>query len=345
MTFAVAILFFVVAFLKPPALNVMEVRQAAGMEWLAIMSSLFVAKKFHWSVGLCFFWIVLECFQWDSLASLITILFFALLALQLTEKRADFMLHLLAFVALGDATILIFRYVTTLDVNNAWWTMGSASLESSFLAVTLPLVMSVGKLSKNTRLSMVLFILAAIVITRSNTGIFTALVMLMAYMTAIGKLTWRRLTAFTLLCVVAVLYLEYGCHKLLADQERYATWFKMMGFWRTQLNMWVGGGPGNYFTFAQVVYGKGHDKLVHMHNDLLEVLFTLGIPGLFSVLIMYVLMLKKALNRPFLFSMVIGYGCVSMTLFPNYLFFFEMLGIMLIYKCFVTKGDISCRIQ
>jgi O-antigen ligase len=71
-----------------------------------------------------------------------------------------------------------------------------------------------------------------------------------------------------------------------------------------------------------------------MHNDWLQVLFEGGIIFFTSMLILYFFMLKKSVNRPELFSMVIAYGLIAMTLYPLHLFVYQMVGTVLVYCCF-----------
>lgn len=326
------ILLIIAALLPTPPINGITFRQSLGIEWLGLAISYGLAKRFNWSVGLCALWLIFECFLHpNSFVTLISLLFFICGALLLTKNRASFLMLALGFIAICDSTIIIYRYLSSMNVNNAWWVITSASLDGSFIALTIPIVLGIEKpeILKNILLGIML---AGIIFTRSNTALFVLVIMMASWGLASGDLRGKSLAmTLGLFALASALLFKFG--KLFADQGRFANWKQMMCYWAKNINIWLGSGPGNYHNYVAKLQ-PATEQFVHMHNDLLEITFDQGLVGAASVLILYFTMLKRSFNRPVLFSTVVGFGFVSMTLFPSYLFFFQLLGVLLIYKCF-----------
>lgn len=335
----ILIFLLVSALLPAPIINGLSYRQSLGIEWTGLAISYGIAKRFHWTVGLCVFWVIFECFiNPNSFVSLISLLFIVCGALFLTESIVSYLLVSLGLISIIDSIVMIWRYFSTMDPYNAWLVMAAPALDAAFVALMIPVVFGIKK-PEALRNVLLFFMVLAILVSRSNTAIFCNVVMFAAYLLASGKLGKKYIAAIIgMLAGASALLFKFG--KLLSDQGRIQNWKSMMSYWAKNINILLGAGPGQYHHYAAKLQPSDH-QFVFMHNDLLQITFDQGLIGAGSVLLLYFTMLKKSFNRPFLFSTVVGFGFISMTLFPTYLFFFQLLGVLLIYKCF-ERGE-TCQ--
>ncbi len=144
------------------------------------------------------------------------------------------------------------------------------------------------------------------------------------------------------LIFVIPLYHFFGA-KFAENYGRFANWEKMMRFWDDNLSHTFGSGPGTYWVYVQAVEGiKDKDKIwLRMHNDWFQILFEQGWVGLISIIYLFISMLKRSFHEPVIFSMVLGFGLIACTMYPLHLFFFQLIGMALIYHCFAKEESIE----
>ncbi len=353
MKYLVVILLFIAAFFKVPDINGWAYRQVAGLFVLSLVISWLLSKKYHISVGLCFlvtaiFGLIqsgLPQFGSEVVSSVMTLLFFSCIALCLEGKYLAFIFPILMIIAILDSVIMIFRALPHIGdlwgFLQAWWVMTNASLDACFIALMSPVVGVVIKY-KTLDLLIMAFILIAVLLTKSNTAI--CVFVLMQLIIFLKQKDYKSfLIIFIGLASLAVPFHHFFGMKFAANFGRFGNWKTMMGFWKDHINHIIGAGPGTYWVYSQAIQAHkvGDGVFTWMHNDYLQVLFEQGYIGLVSILFLYGVMLYKSFKGPVLFSMVIGYGLIACTMYPLHLFYFQLIGVALIYHCFV-KTEIAC---
>ena len=333
MKYLVFILFLIVAFCTVPAINGWAFRQYLGFAFISILISIMLTKKFHISVGLCFFITTLyglfrsgiPQFGSEVVSSIMVLLLFSCISLGFSESLLNLILPALALVAIGDAIIMLVRFLMHFEYMDVYWVLTNASLDASFIALMFPIVWILGQ-KKSVQIPLSIFIVLAVVAAKSNTALLVLVI------TGIS-LFWEALV------LVPLSYFALG-HKFAHSEGRIDNWKIMMGFWQDHVNHLFGSGPGTYWILAQSIqaHKAGDQVWGWMHNDFLQVLFEQGLIGLGSVLFLYFMMLWKSFKKPILLSMVIGYGVIAMTLYPIHLFFFQLIGLALIALCFNREG-------
>lgn len=325
----------ITAFIPVPDVDGWAFRQMLGLAVLSVGISFKLYKKFHWSVALCFLSTTLNCLYHKLPGNMVQIVLFSCAALIAEDNLANTILPLLSFVALGDALIMISRYLASWNnpwgFKNAWWVLTNSSLDACFIALMLPTALLLCD-NKKTKIFLASIIVLALLAARGNTGIVTLIVMSLAYLIA-SKQNNYSIYAGIIAGAASLVGFMWYYEKLGVDNGRFGHWKLMMSWWEYNANAIIGTGPGTFWGIAYAVQPDA-EKFMWMHNDWLQQLFTHGILGLLLVAILYGFMLKNSIKSPVLFSMVVGYGLIAVTQFPNHLFFFQLVGVLLIYHCF-----------
>lgn len=342
-------------------------RQDLGLTLLSLLISSYLYKKYHASVALCFlvtaaYGIQLWAYPWifynhlgpitvASLGSVtggavLTLVLFSC-ALIVAEEYLGALIPLLTLLAIGDAFMMtlkaLLHYGEPWGFMQAWWVMTNGSVDACFLAVMLPVVWNTENrfsiAHKWSQICCLILMTVAIVLSKSNTGIFAALLIQLAYL--VSKFKWKALPFTLLTCGIVLLVRMWMGIKFMGDTGRFNVWKISFDFWWTQTTHWLGTGPGTFWVYGpplQLMHNgeitQGAQIFPWMHNDWLQVLFEQGILGFASILFLFVTMSLKSFKRPVLFSMIMGFGFVATTQYPLRLFFFQCLGVGLIYECF-----------
>lgn len=336
MDLGLALVFMLMSFAPVPDQNGMIIRQAWGLCTLLSIVAYKLSEKFSLILGLFFFYICVNSFSNSDSSNIMTPLLFSALALIFKRHDVERILPVLAWVAIGDSAFMIIRFIFSLDYTHSWWVVTNPSLDACFIALMMPVV---EKWEKGT-----LWLGAmgtAIVISRSNTGMAAVLVIALALL--ISKkvkqpLYYLGLGIFGAVCAGYMMFF----HKFLENSGRFYSWGNMMTWWKENANVFFGTGPGTFWKYAEVIQPQVQ-KLPWMHNDWLQEIFTQGLVGFVLMVILYILMLKKSFYRPMLFSMVVGYGFIGLTQFPNHLIHFQILGCSLIYLCLEKPKGTICQ--
>jgi len=298
-----------------------------------------ISSKFHWSAGLGFLIASIEALFYNGppelaqkvSSSLMVLLFFSCLLLLITKPRM--ILNYFAVIAIADAFIMIFRFFYHHGgYPNAWWVVTNASLDACFVALMSPIIWGLSD-HRKIRIACIVVTLLAIILAKSNTAILMVFSIILTYCVSRRNLKHLFSASFATLLVTPVICVWLG-PKLMTNMGRYHNWQNMMTYWYHNMNLWIGAGQGTYWGYAASLQAGSRDIFLWMHNDWLQVLFEGGIIFFTSMLILYFFMLKKSVNRPELFSMVIAYGLIAMTLYPLHLFVYQMVGTVLVYCCF-----------
>ncbi len=250
--------------------------------------------------------------------------------MELRRKATDQVLSAFVYLGMVEAGLMIFRFCTTP------WARGIfevTSLDAFFLACLLPLTFQRGGMFP------MLLSLTAIVLSQSSTGLVGVVIATVSYFVASKEMratrSLRILTFSVLLAVVGIGVWFTGLGTMVNPGGRLEIWKISMQYWSDNFNPWVGSGLGNYWYFgARYASSPEYGMPMWMHNDWLQVLFEQGIFGLASVVLLFGVMLWKALDRAWLFSSIATYGFCASLQMPLRLFFPALLGAVLVRRTF-----------
>lgn len=342
------------AFWTVPDANGWAFRQVLGLFFLALIISFLLTKKYHISVGLCFF-VTAVCgllYAGDStlgsevVSSVMSLLFFSCIALALPDKYLEAVIPALIIIAAVDSAIMVYRGLTNYQPGTywymkAWWVLTNGSLDACFVAILMPVVWTFRKHSY----AILALMFLAVVVSKSTTALLTILVIISGYL--ISNYGFK---AIAYLIPFSASIYGIGAYavgnKFLGDSGRFRIWKMMFGFWEQKANHFIGTGPGSFWIYSQTIqkpnWNGAPERLAvfpWMHNDWLQILFEQGYIGISCVLFLFAAMLWKSFDRPILFSIVLGFGFIGITQFPLHLFYFQLLGVGLIYNVFRVSHE------
>ncbi len=104
------------------------------------------------------------------------------------------------------------------------------------------------------------------------------------------------------------------------------------GFWKYVFDMWVNSDKQmfGFGTGAGAVVFQ-HTKMIWAHNDYLQLLFDNGMAGLSAALVVLFYALKESLDRPWLFSSIMGYASCAVFNFPSHMPLHAFVGLSLVW--------------
>jgi hypothetical protein len=352
------ILLLIAGFCPYPADNHWVWQQLEG--FIAILSgmSYCLCKKYHWSVALLFLisslWGLFQYFfpyglftgitrieaaQWGSsiCGATMTTLLFAIPFISLDRKYLDKLMSALYWIFGLDALIMIAK-ACLFGSQSAWYLFVHPSVDSSVIACILPAIISLKKKEEGVNFIFLTLGFMAIYLGHSSTAMACLGVGTIAYYLS-KKRSLKPLLLVPVAAGIAWVFLQ---DKLLESDGRFYEWKLQMHYWWEHLNRYIGAGPGTFFILGPRIQFLSFTGPVDphypiffwLHNDWLQVLWEQGIVGFVSLVMLYLFMLKKSFNRPWLFSMVCAYGFMGLTQFPLRLFFMQLFGCALVYECF-----------
>lgn len=206
-----------------------------------------------------------------------------------------------------------------------------------------------------TRLVVITPILA-IAVTGSSTGALGLVVAVFAWVLA----TRRNPSTYGVLVLatfgsIAGLVL-FAPDNVFSGNGRLPTWRRSMIDWWENVNVWWGSSTGSFFLEGPklqveetcrltpslcdpVPHGQAlHEIFASMHNDYLQILREQGIIGLGLFLTISIVAMRKAFDRPWLFSALFTYGTIMVTQFPMRYFGSAFIGLLLLREALQTPG-------
>lgn len=257
--------------------------------------------------------------------------------LLLEKKHFYYVTWIFVIFGILDSIAIIFKLGVD-QFKNSGFLLNPAQ-DGTFIACLLPFAYYTNKRVKWP--IMALFI-TAIIMSEASTplvglGIFLAC-----------ALWFSKYRKFLLLGPAAVFglgVLLQGYHQVTSSSGRLNyIWPLVMKFWAERVNILTGSGPGSFY-----VYGPGIELAHHgfnyrgavyiwLHNEWLQILFELGIIGLLLTLLFFALSLKKAYNKPHLFSLLLIYGVTAAFQMPMRQFLSAFLLIYIIRLIYEEKN-------
>lgn len=105
--------------------------------------------------------------------------------------------------------------------------------------------------------------------------------------------------------------------------SRYQAWPLFLHFWHDTFPWWLGSGFGTFKLWGpttQLWYHWQEGKFwLWAHNDWLQILFELGVPGLILALVLAFQLLRRTWNAPSIFAALVALGVVMLGNYPLHL--------------------------
>lgn len=189
------------------------------------------------------------------------------------------------------------------------------TMDATFIALLLPLNIGLAFTSPLKPLNFILAGIPLLTMFMANVGstvFFVLALQLGAFLLMVGS--WRWLVP-AVIVILGYGYMREGAN-LYTSPDRVDEWIKIMGWWWSNANIWVGTGSGTFMWLGPAIQNRADNLFTWMHNDWLQIIFEQGIIGI--TLTMWLLMecLYKARNRPWLVSSIAGVCFAMVTQFP-----------------------------
>lgn len=206
---------------------------------------------------------------------------------------------LAAIFCFGNVTLVYFAFFFEPGwcqaVNSCGGSLSNPSMNASATVCALPFLMD--SLDGWKRRFVWIFVAGAIFLSKSSVGI--GLFALCALFYAVRFQYWKSLAALPFVGFAGFLI---SGQQFLSSNGRFLMWdFFMTKWWANPINYTFGTGYGTFGVFsANLQLAENMETSawwVWMHNDWLEILFTLGVVGLFLSLLTYLDALKKLVLR------------------------------------------------
>lgn len=237
-------------------------------------------------------------FASDGVAKLLIVLFPILFFLNDREKLCFWGSRLSATFCISTIGMvfysLFFEPNWCRAINSCGGSLSNPSMNSSLLVVTLPFLLALTR--GWVRWLCLILAVAAVFISKGSIGVGLLAAMACLYALRFGY--WKLLYLGAL--SIAAGRLIYG-PVMFNSGNRWDTWVFLMGKWfQNAKNYPFGMGYGTFGVFsANLQLAEGHDTnwWIRMHNDWLELLFTLGFVGLALSVLVYLTALLRFFAR------------------------------------------------
>lgn len=243
--------------------------------------------------------------------SLFYFIFLTIFVFSLSVKNFKIMIKIMGYACIFSSTSVIARHLYGLTP----WGIGlNSSTEGTYLAIMMPFVFFSNNIKIINKYYIIKIIpVIAIFITTSSVGIFGMIFSFIVYF-AIKNKKILPLILPTLICVGAS-YFFIG-KNFFSSSTRVGQWILSFNWWKQHANPYLGTGVGTYFGFGPLIQSINKYELkggyfVNAHNDWLQIGFELGLIGLILSVVLFIDLLKKSKNSPWLFASIATYAFVS----------------------------------
>lgn len=331
-----------------------------GAIWLGFI----VARRVHWSAGLCFAWILisgamvfgapispykdagdLAVMAFDTSAAIDTVSVLIMAGLlcsiggQWRISRA--IIDAMSALCMIDSLYVFGQWALGHESTNCGGLFVNASMNACLIAFTYPILKRArtkppsGLAAIGGLISLIIPVMA-ILASRSN----------MALMALLGALAapaavrlWRGKHRLISPAVMAsLLGAGYCCMgtKFGDNNGRFEIWRATLSWWMQHANHWTGAGLGSYFIIGPgiqiAILHQNTAHLLWMHNDWLQVLFEQGAIGLALAITVFGRALARSIkrDRPWLTSSLSAFGVTMLGNFPMHVPVMGFLGSFLL---------------
>lgn len=218
--------------------------------------------------------------------------------------------------------------------------MGNSSINGTMIALTFPFAAMTGGTGKMWRdLPWAIIPLMAIPMCESSVPVLTLIAVLCAFFATTPHLKSFRYqvtallitTAFSVTCYFTVPNFSH-------DSGRYLMWKTIWKFIISEGAQWTGFGLGTFFMWGPGINHKFNvsdgNFWIWAHNDWLQIIFEMGLIGLFFSILVYGRALDKSIKSPYHFASLAGFGVAAFFNFPLHVAIGALLGSYLIFVAF-----------
>lgn len=253
------------------------------------------------------------------------------------NRRSDFFLKGFLFTGVVQCLATWYQYFLGVHESGRGGFLGNPSMSACFMAMVYPLVFS-RKVSVDIKAVLTLLFISSILLTGSAMGVvglLTVLVALVIWMLSImGNLYLLPLLVY-LPATAFISYILIGNgFDFLNDRD--VIWQWGMGWLYNFGNLFTGMGPSSSKLFLPYIQNKNNgatqDWFISFHNDWLQIIFENGIFVFLLCILLYFISLKKALDRPHLFTCLLVYGVIMIGNFPLHWPLTAFFGLVLFTK-------------
>jgi len=265
-----------------------------------------------------------------------------------------------AVLCLLSSGALVFRYFSGPYANSI---IGNSAADASFIAAMAPLVWArhSSKIWPNTFLvsTLALFLpVVAVILAGSSTGVAALIVAALS----IAAVSTRNRRAVGISCAAIILVtlsaFFFMKEDFFNDNGRFRIWglhlnalfsgFQNVRGLEAMVGVrspeWLfGAGGGTFIAYAGSIQSEGHQGIMtaflFAHNEWVQIFFEYGAAGLLLAIGIFLYALRKAVDRPWLFSALFTYGFISLTQYPLRFFVPALFGACLLREAFLDSRD------
>ena len=214
--------------------------------------------------------------------------------------RNKFLPIIKTFLVLNASSVLVFGYGA----------FNAGTFDAGVMAACLPLFMS--RQYKKLNFIAGIFVLSAVISTRSATGALVLFIVLISYLSV-----WK-----SYLYAIGAALVSFGISfmlqgsELFNDSGRIIAWKNYLEWFYNHANILFGVGVSTFDAVGSFVDNGTGTIFVWAHNDYLQLLFDGGVIGLLLGLCFYLSALIKVRTHPVLFSSIAGFGACALTYSP-----------------------------
>lgn len=283
----------------------------------------------HWSVA-AFALILLNGMRFEHTESVTaTVCLIACIAFFLNVVKPAAIYRVIYWAFLIAITLVLAAFME--NPYDRMGLLGNSSMNGCFIAVSWPLVIRhIAHHPYRNHRAAILSGLAIIAIFLESASIPIG-VMAVTF-SALILATHRAWAIVTLAPVTLIAVWVQGPKTFFHSSGRFIYWQEICSWWWSHGSPWFGTGNG---TFQEIfrIHGVVTKTVTFAwaHNDYLQLFIESGIIGCASLAVMVFFLLKRVMDRPYLFASIIGYLACAVFNFPTHLAPTAFLGCALIW--------------
>jgi O-antigen ligase len=251
-------------------------------------------------------------------------------------------------LAVVDSIVMIYKFffVWSITGHHATGLIGMDSIDGSFLAIMLPLVISEETQYKKTKMVYSSLMIIAMVLAKSSTVYALMAVELFMFL---GFKFWERKNFIYLAAMAAMVsgvkplgHLYLGKELLNSNGRENIINLSKEFFLRVH-HYWLGIGTGSFISILPFIEGrKPSGFFVFMHSEPLQVLFEQGIFGLGLLIMVFGLMLYKSRKN---YPMLVSVTVCGLQSFLQPCFRYFLFSLFMAFMCRLSLGEKECQMR
>lgn len=267
----------------------------------------------------------------------------------LPEKYLKHVFKILPAICLVDCLAVLLTWFT----GEPRGIVGASSIDGCLIACTFPfLIRSIknryGVFSPQEFISYIIAIVSIFILGGSIAiGCFSIVMMAIIWEGTNLKSNLKLSVSF-IMTIAGLSYSIIGI-KLFDSSSRFHIYKASFNWWSQYANKFFGTGIGSYWVYGPLIQDQNKwfksDYFTFMHSDILQILFELGVIGLFLFMIFIVRIIRKTilLRRFYLLGPIGAYLLFMMFYYPLHSFITAFVGAV-IYRVVISREDYGSQI-